>query len=128
MPTPVNPPSIAASPYYSQGIEVRAAQRLLFVSGQVGARPDGSVPESISEQAQQANANLQAVLTAAGMTTADVVKATIYLTDETNIGPFMAAAQSSLSDPPPATTLLIVKQLADPRLLVEIEAVAASER
>ncbi|ADB52410.1 RidA family protein [Conexibacter woesei] len=126
MPSPVNPPSLPASPYYSHGIEVQAPTRLLFVSGQVGTRPDGTVPDTIAEQARQANRNLRAVLEAAGMTTADIVKATIYLTDEANIGPFMAAAEGALADPPPATTLLVVRQLADPRLLVEIEATAAA--
>lgn len=125
MPQPINPPSVPASPFYSHGIRVDGPTRLLFVSGQVATRPDGSVPEGIAEQAVQANRNLQAVLADAGMSTADIVKATIYLTDRADIEPFMAAAHGLLSDPPPATTLLI-QQLADPRHLVEIEATAAT--
>ncbi len=59
------------------------------------------------------------------MDTSDLVKLTIYLTDEASLGGFAQPAAALLSQPPAATTLLIVKGLADPRLLIEIEAVAA---
>lgn len=125
MPKPINPRSVPASPFYSHGIEVDGPTRLLFVSGQVGTRPDGSVPDGIAEQAVQANRNLHAVLAEAGMTPADIVKATIYLSDRADIEPFAAATHGLLPDPPPATTLLI-QQLSDPRHLVEIEVTAAT--
>lgn len=124
--TPINPPEVSASPFYSHGIEVRGVDRLLFVSGQVGSSADGSVPEGIAEQARIASGNLLAVLAAAGMTNANIAKVTIYLTDAANIGPFMEAAAGTLPELPPATTLLVVAQLADPRLLVEIEAIAVA--
>ncbi|WP_166354868.1 RidA family protein [Phytoactinopolyspora limicola] len=123
--TPVNPPTLPASPFYSHGVEVFSAQRLLFISGQVGVDADGDIPDGIAAQARLANNNLEAVLAAAGMASTDIVKATIYLTNRADIEPFMAATHDALTDPPPATTLLIVQGLADPRLLVEIEAVAA---
>ncbi|MET0195287.1 MAG: Rid family hydrolase, partial [Hyphomicrobiaceae bacterium] len=52
---------------YAQALEVTAASRLLFVSGQIPVRPDGSVPSSFREQAQVAWANVEAQLRAAGM-------------------------------------------------------------
>lgn len=120
-----NPAGAPAPQFYSQGVEVTGAERFVFVSGQVGVRSDGSLGEGIAEQAQLAIGNLQAVLQEAGMTTDDLVKTTIYLTDESHFPDFAAAAGPMLSFPPPATTLLYVKALASPAMLVEIEGVAA---
>ncbi len=123
--TALNPATIPTSPFYSQGIESRDASRLVFVSGQVGMTTDGDVLEGIGAQAAQSVANLNAVLGEAGLTPADLVKLTIYLTDGADVEPFMGAVAGTLPDPPPATTLLIVNGLASPDLRVEIEAVAA---
>lgn len=123
--TPLNPATVPASPFYSQGVEVRDASRTVYVSGQVGVAPDGTPLDGIEAQAPQAVANLAAVLEEAGLTTSDLVKLTIYLTDPADVGPFMGAVGATLPQPPPATTLLLVAGLAAPELRVEIEAVAA---
>jgi enamine deaminase RidA (YjgF/YER057c/UK114 family) len=99
---------------------------MLFISGQVGVAADGKVPEGVTEQARLAIANLNALLEQAGMTNRNVAKFTIYLTDEAHLPEFMAAGTGTLPSPPPATTLLIVKALANPALLVEIEAIAVA--
>lgn len=120
-----NPEGMTPPPFYSHGVEVQAGARMVFISGQVGVRRDGTVAEDIGEQASVAIENLTAVLAAADMTPADIVKSTIYLTDEANFEGFTAAAAPLLVQPPAATTLVYVKALASPSLLVEIEAVAA---
>lgn len=122
--TMLNNPALQPPMGYSHAVEAKGAQRMLFVSGQVGVRPDGSVPESVGEQAKIAVANVNAMLAQAGMANTDIAKVTIYLTDEAYLGEFMAAAGGTLPSPPPATTLLIVKALAAPNLFVEIEAIA----
>ena len=123
--TALNPATVPSSPFYSQAIEVRDAGRLVFVSGQVGMTPEGQVREGIEAQAVQAVANLDAVLGEAGLTPADLVKLTIYLTDAADVEAFVGAVAGTLTDPPPATTMLIVNGLASPELRVEVEAVAA---
>lgn len=120
-----NPEGMTPPPFYSHGVEVQAGARMVFVSGQVGVRRDGTVADGIGEQAAVAIENLTAVLAAGGMTPADIVKSTIYLTDEANFEGFTVAAAPLLVQPPAATTLVYVKALASPSLLVEIEAVAA---
>lgn len=120
-----NPPGASTPQFYSHGVEVTSPQRMLFVSGQVGVRPDGSVAEGIAEQTQVALANLQSVLLGAGMELSDIVKSSIYLTDESLFPGFAEAGAPLVSSPPPATTLVYVKALASPALLVEIEAIAA---
>lgn len=127
MHTAVNPEGLPVNPAYSQGLLTRSGGRTLYVSGQVGIGPDGKPAEGIAAQAQTAVASLNAVLAAAGMGPQNLAKVTIYLTDAAHIAGFMAAAGGALPVPPPATTLLIVKALAMPELLVEIEAIAVDQ-
>ena len=124
--TPINFPDRAPHPAYSQGMEAKGPARLLFISGQVGAGADGVVPADIGEQAKLAIANLNSVLSEAGLNNTNLAKLTIYLTDPAHLQAFYGAAIGTLASPPPATTLLIVKALADPALLVEIEAIAVA--
>lgn len=123
--TTFNPAGAPAPAFYSQAMGIDAPGRLVFVSGQVGVRPDGSVGEGIGEQTRLALGNLETVLQAAGLEVTDIAKTTIYLTDPADFEGFAAAGGPLLPSPPPATTLLYVKALAAPDLLVEIEAVAA---
>ena len=127
MKRPHNPAGVPASPFYSQGLEVGNPGRWLFVAGQVGVDGSGAVPDDVGSQTRQALGNLAQVLEAAGMSADDIVRMTIYLTDPADVEAFVAAAADSSPAAPPATTLLIVQALADPRLRVEIEAVAAAD-
>jgi enamine deaminase RidA (YjgF/YER057c/UK114 family) len=88
-------------------------------------RPDGTTPEGIEAQAEQAWRNIEAALASAGMEITDLVRVNYYLTDAANIGPARAVRERFLKQPVPAATLLIVKSLAGPEWLVEIEATAA---
>ena len=125
MKTHINPPGYPVHPFYSQAVEVKAPARILYVAGQIGVGADGAFPADIAGQTKNALTNLVNVLAAADMTPADIVKFTIFLTDAANMDGFGAAAAASLPQPPPAATMVIVKALADPQMLVEIEAVAA---
>lgn len=124
----LNPTAVPQSPFYAQGIQLTdgAAAGLVFVSGQVGIDRNGDPAEGIEAQTRLAIGNVGAVLAEAGLTPADVVKQTIYLTSPEHVAGFVGAAAESVSVEPPATTMLIVAGLADPRLLVEIEAVAVA--
>src|SRR5512134_2165396 len=65
----------------AHGVEVPAGARLLFTNGQVGTRPDGVTPGTTAEQTEVAFEKLRAVLRAAGMGFADVVRFNVYFTD-----------------------------------------------
>jgi enamine deaminase RidA (YjgF/YER057c/UK114 family) len=54
---------------------------LLFVSGQVGSREDGSPEPDLKQQVRLAFTNLNAILTAAGCTFDDVIDVTIFIVD-----------------------------------------------
>ncbi len=74
---------------------------LLFVSGQVGSRPDGTPEPDFAAQVQLAFDNLRAVLTAAGASFDDIVDVTTFHTDpEAQFGAVMAAKQKAFSDKP----------------------------
>lgn len=121
----LNPASVQPSPFYSHGVQVPIGKVLVQTAGQVGVDVDGNVAEGIAAQARQAMENVVAVLAEAGMTVADVVTFRFYLTEAENVGPFSAAIAPLMPNPMPATTMLVVKALASPAFLIEIEALAA---
>ena len=121
-----NPKSIAAPiGTYSQGIEVPPGARWLYVAGQIGVRPDGSVPATIEEQTEVVWQNILAVLADAGMGIGDVVKITSFLTRHENFPRFAQVRAKFLGSHRPASTLLVISSLARPEFLVEVEAIAA---
>ena len=111
---------------YCHATEVPAGARWLVVSGQLGIRPDGVVPESVADQAAACFDNLLAILAEGGMGVADLVRLTTYLTDPADRAVCMAVRDRYVGAPPPASTLLVVQALALPQFRIEIEAVAAT--
>ncbi|MDP9137591.1 MAG: RidA family protein [Pseudomonadota bacterium] len=112
---------------YSQAVELSAGSRILHVSGQVGAALDGTFPESEEEQHELAWRNVLAILKASGMTARNLVDCHVYITRPESIGLYRRVRDRMLEGAKPAATLLVVAGLADPKLLVEIAAVAAAD-
>ena len=77
-------------------------------------------------QARQTFANIKTVLDGVGLTKLDLVKINVYLTSHDDLGAYRAARDEALGDVETASTLVVVKALANPDMSVEIEAVAAS--
>ncbi len=117
---------------YVHQVEVPGDSRLLFIAGQVGMRPDGSVPDDPTEQLGIAFENIVRNLEAAGFAPTDLVKATIYLVHgavrDSDLPKRRAAIDRVLGDHVLATTLVFVSALAAPSLKVEVEAWAARGR
>lgn len=121
-----NPPSLFPSPAYTHGIEVAPGARTLHVSGQIGRASDGSIVSGFRAQLDLAWQNVLAVLAQAGMGLEDVVKVTEYLVRPEHVAECRAKrAQVYGENHRPATTLVVVQQLALPEMLIEIEVVAA---
>jgi 2-iminobutanoate/2-iminopropanoate deaminase len=121
-----NPPAVPAPTGYAQAIQVTGDYRRLIISGQVGVALDGSVPSSGEGQIAQALANLRAVLSANGMTVQNIVKTTAFLTDRELLSSYRQARGAMFGDHVPASTLLFVAGLADPKWVFEIEAEAVA--
>jgi len=106
---------------YSQAI---AIDGFVFCSGQLGLDPaTGELVDGIEAQAERALRNLSAVLDAAGMTMADVVKTTVFLADIDDFAAVNAVYARHVPDPPPARSTFAVGALPKGGL-VEIEAIA----
>jgi 2-iminobutanoate/2-iminopropanoate deaminase len=128
MPRRLNPRTIAApASRYAHGIVHSARARRLVMSGQVGIRPDGSVPDGLNEQMEQAWDNVFAILLEGGMAVADLIKITVYCTEIGSVQVYRDIRDRRLGGACPAATYLEVSGLADPRFLVEIEGEAVSE-
>ncbi len=110
---------------YVHAVEATAAQRLLFVSGQLGIAADGTVPDTVEAQTELVLANIEACLIAAGLTRANLVRLTTFITEVHYRQGYMRVRDAWVADPPPASTLLVVKALVLPACKVEIEAIAA---
>ena len=110
---------------YSHQIEVRGNERLLVISGQVGMRQDGTVPEDPLEQIDIAFENILHNLHAAGMDINDLIKVNYYLVGEIDTVKRRDVILSKLQGHKPCSTLVYVAALASPVYKVEIEAWAS---
>lgn len=123
--TRLNPPTIAPPVgAYSHGVLASAAGEWLHISGQIGVLPDGSLAADFAGQTRAAWTNLVAILEAANMDVGHLVKVTIFMTEAGDLKDLNPVRSAFLGDARPASTLLIVKALAKPEWLIEIEAVA----
>jgi enamine deaminase RidA (YjgF/YER057c/UK114 family) len=121
-------PTHIAPPYknrYSHAIEVPADARMLYISGTVGVKPDGSVPAEFAAQVETVMQNLTEILKAGGMDWNDVVKFQGFLTPQTDLTTFAEVRQRYFGPQKPAMTVVWVVGLADPRWMVEVDLVAA---
>ena len=107
---------------YSQAI---TAGGLVFVSGQLGLKPDHAemVGDSIAEQTEQVMQNLAAILSAAGSGLDRLVKTTVFLTNLDDFQGMNEVYARHVGEQPPARATVEIGRLPS-GALVEIEAVA----
>lgn len=120
-------PDTLSKPFsrYTHVVTAPEGCRWVHISGQVGARVDGTVPEGFEAQARQTWANVLAAVRAGGMDIKDIVKANLFLTRREDIQASRSIRDEVLQGHAPASTMLLVSGLALPALLLEIEVVAA---
>lgn len=110
---------------YGYSPAVRAGG-LLFIAGEVGFAPDGSIPTSVAEQTELALKRTAEILRLEGLSMADLVEVVSYHVDlEANIGDFMPVKARHTERPFPAWSIIGVEALALPELKIEIRTVAA---
>jgi enamine deaminase RidA (YjgF/YER057c/UK114 family) len=125
----VNSDRLATPRGYTHAVSVEAADRIVFVAGQVALAADGSVVGAgdVEAQARQALENVKIALESVGAALSDAVRMTTYVVD---YRPEHRAVLGKLRESYwpdqelPASTLLGVQALALPELLVEIEVTA----
>jgi len=121
----IAPDTVHRATNYSHAVKVG---NTIYVSGQVALDRDGRLvgKGDIEAQAVQVFENLRAVLAAAGASLDDVVKLTTYAT-HFSYRPKITEVRSRYFQQVPASTFVVVTSLADPDLLVEIEAIAVTD-
>jgi 2-iminobutanoate/2-iminopropanoate deaminase len=110
---------------FSAGVEAPAG-RTVYVSGQVSMDAEGNVVGEGDARAQTEKVleNVATVLEEAGGSLDDVVKVTVFITDMAHYDGIHEVRRRHFGEPYPASSMVEVSALIDPRLLVEVEAVA----
>lgn len=107
---------------YSQAIDCGP---FVYASGQIPLNPEtGEMAEGITAQTRQSLANVKAILEAAGLTMANVVKTTVFLADMNDFAAMNEVYAQAFEAPFPARSAVAVRTLPK-NALVEIEVIAA---
>lgn len=111
---------------YSHGVVIPPNARVLHISGQIGARSDGSVPDDGGEQVEWVWKNVLATIRGARMEVTDIVKLTAFIVDD-SVYPIYAELRKKTfaGFEPPASTAICVPKLLLPEWKIEVEAIAA---
>jgi reactive intermediate/imine deaminase len=104
-------------------------ENLIFLSGQAAIDEKGELigVGDFDAQAEQAFRNIKRVLEAAGSGIDKIIKVTIYLTDMKHFPKILTLRERWFKKPYPADTIVEVKALGLPELMIEIEAIALLE-
>jgi 2-iminobutanoate/2-iminopropanoate deaminase len=129
----VHNPEVLGAPLglYSHVASATGA-RTIVVAGQVGVDRDGVLAgQDVATQTRQAYENVGLCLASAGATWGDVVKVSTFLISEDLIDDYFSAREQAFAELFPSgafppSTLLIVRRLVRPELVVEIEAIAVT--
>ncbi len=115
---------------FSQAIEARGAQRVIYCAGQTSVDAEGNpmYAGDMTKQAGQALDNLESVLRQAGLTLANVVRLNYYVTDMAAFftGSSVISNRLRAAGCQPSSTLLGVAALFHPDIMIEIEATAVA--
>jgi 2-iminobutanoate/2-iminopropanoate deaminase len=122
-----NNPSTLAPPVgaYSHAGWIKAGSDVLFIAGQVGLRPDGTLPDSFADQADEVFANVARVLSGSGLKPMHLVKMNLFVVYGQPANVVRDARRKHFGDIRPASTFIYVPQLVEPKYLIEVEGVAA---
>jgi 2-iminobutanoate/2-iminopropanoate deaminase len=110
---------------YVHALEVRGAERLLFVAGTMGLDQDGEAGATLTDQLDLIWSNIRAILASAEMTIDNVVRVTSYLRDVAHAEANAEARVRQLGGRLVPTTAIVVETLVSD-WLVEIEVIAAA--
>lgn len=112
---------------YSHAVIVDKPQKLIFISGQLARAADGSIVGvgDMRAQLRKTLENLRTALYAAGADLRNLVRTNTYVTDIDEYFKHVDVRMEFYSHAMPTSTTVEVRRLAQPELLVEIDAIAA---
>jgi len=112
-PTDFHPFSLAA-----------AGDEFVFITGLGGHDESGGISDDVAAQARQAITNMEGLLTSVGSSLSEIVYFRPMVTKREYAFEMDAVFREMLPDPKPACAALLICELADPRMKMEIEAIA----
>jgi len=110
---------------YHNAVEVPAGETLVFSSGIIGCSVDGTLLQDPGEQMVQAWKNVAAFLEGAGMTTDNLVRLTMHITNRDHVALSKQARIQVLGEHMQCAVTGLITDLFDPDLVIEIDIVAA---
>lgn len=114
------------SGHFSHATIVEARGRLLFISGMVAKRADGTIagPGNIEEQTRQVCENLKAAVEEAGGTLDDICRVDVYVRNMEHFDAIHKVRREYFKSPAPASTMVEVSKFTSPEYLIEMNAIA----
>ncbi|PCJ43633.1 MAG: enamine deaminase RidA [SAR86 cluster bacterium] len=124
----INPDDVVSPQgLYSHIVKVPSGTELLFISGQLGIKPDGSTPNTIEGQSDQVFSNIVTILKSQGLGVENIVKLTTFIVAGQDGQAVRNARIKYLGAHRPASTAVYISQLVDPAWFVEVEAVVSTD-
>lgn len=114
------------SGHFSHATLVEARGRLLFISGMVAKRADGSVAGigDVAEQTRQVCENLKAAIEEVGGTLDDICRVDVYVRNMEHFDAIHQVRRQYFKAPAPASTMVEVAKMTSPEYLIEMSAIA----
>ncbi len=114
------------SGHFCHATAIQASGRLVFISGMVARRADGSVAGigDIEAQTRQVCENLKAAAEEAGGTLDDICRVDVYVRNIEHFEAIHRVRRDYFAAPGPASTMVEVTKLTSPEFLIEINAIA----
>ena len=114
---------------YSHVVTVTGPAKTIYIAGQLARDAEGNIvgPGNMRAQLEQTFKNLEACLTAAGATWADVVKTNTFVTDYAAFSQCSDVRMRYFGVAVPTSTTIQISGLAQPGAMVEIEMIAVVE-
>lgn len=100
--------------------KVRRAAGLVFLAGEVPRAADGSIPSGIAAQTDLTLTKIAATLAGEGLSLADVISCTVYLTDKKDFAGFNEAYARHFSDPLPVRTTVEAALMLDAKIEITV--------
>jgi len=124
----LNPDGLVRHPAFTNVAVVSGRVRTIYIGGQDAITADGEVvgKGDLAAQTAQIYTNIETALAAAGAGLEHVVKWNVLVVEGQDIGPAFGIAQQVWGDRPnpPLITVAVVKGLAHPDFLAEMDAIA----
>ena len=112
--------------HFSQATMAEASGRLVFISGMLAKRADGTITGvgDIEAQTRQVCENLKAAIEEAGGTLDDICRVDVYVRNMEHFDSIHKVRREYFTAPPPASTMVEVTKMTSPDALIEINAIA----